>query len=58
MKRWIKKFESIYVSVAFAEMNEHDDARNMLGINYADLKRFWDDIFLSVTFAEAGSYHP
>jgi hypothetical protein len=31
MKRWINKFESVFVSVTFAEMGEYDDARNMLG---------------------------
>jgi hypothetical protein len=31
MKRWIKKLESVFVSVTFAEMGKHDDARNMLG---------------------------
>ena len=54
MKRWIKKFERIFISVAFAEMDEHGDARNMLGITYMDPKVIWDDVFISVTFAEAG----
>jgi hypothetical protein len=54
MKRWIKKFERIFISVAFAEMDEHDDARNMLRIKYMDPKVIWDDVFISVTFAEAG----
>lgn len=58
MKRWIKKIERVFVSVAFAEMDEHSDARNMLGIKHVDLKKLWDDIFISVTFAEAGSYEP
>jgi len=35
-------------------MGEHNDAMNMLGIKYVDPKKLWDDIFLSVTFAEAG----
>lgn len=54
MERWIKKFESVFVSVAFAEMDEHDDAREMLGITYMDPKKIWDDVFVFVTFAEAG----
>ena len=54
MKRWIKKIENVFASVAFAEMDEHHDARNMLGIEYVDPKKIWDDIFISVTFAEAG----
>lgn len=54
MKRWINKFERVFVSVAFAEMDEHDDARNMLGITCMDPKKMWDDVFISVTFAEAG----
>ena len=54
MEKWIKKFESIFVSVAFAEIAEHDHARNMLGIRYVDPKKIWDDVFVSVTFAEAG----
>jgi hypothetical protein len=54
MKRWIKKFESVFVSVAFAEMGEHDDSRNMLGIKPANFKKLWDDVFISVTFAAAG----
>ena len=103
MKRWIKKLESVFVSVAFAEMGEHDKARNMLGtmsvnpkkclsinghfvqyLRYArklilgisticlwlifshalilnkishswiDTKKLWEDVFISVTFAEAG----
>jgi len=54
MKRWIKKFERVFVSVAFAEMGEHNDARNMLGIKPINLKKLWDDVFISVTFAEAG----
>jgi hypothetical protein len=53
MKKWIKKFERVLVSVSFAEMNEHDDARNMLGIKHVDPGKLWDDIFISVTFAEA-----
>ena len=54
MKRWIKKIESVFVSVAFAEMGEHNDARNMLGIKPVNFKKLWDDVFISVTFAEAG----
>jgi hypothetical protein len=54
MKRWIKKIESVFVSVAFAEMNDHDDARIVFGITYVDPKTIWDDVFISVTFAEAG----
>lgn len=54
MNRWIKKFEEVFVSVAFAEMDEQDDARNILGMAHVDPKKLWDDIFISVTFAEAG----
>jgi PhoPQ-activated pathogenicity-related protein len=54
MKKWIKKFESIFVSVTFAEMGEHNDARNMLGIKIVNPKKLWDEVFISVTFAEAG----
>ena len=54
MKRWIKKLESVFVSVAFAEMGELDDARNMLRIKPVNPKKLWDDVFISVTFAEAG----
>lgn len=54
MKRWIKNIESVFVSVTFAEMGEHNDARNMLGIKPVDFKKLWDDVFVSVTFAEAG----
>ena len=54
MKRWIKKFERVFVSIAFAEMDEHNDARNMLGITPVNFKELWDDVFISVTFAEAG----
>ena len=54
MKRWIKKFESVFVSVTFAEMGEHDDARNMLGIKPVNFKKLFDDVFISVTIAEAG----
>ncbi|MEJ2658367.1 MAG: hypothetical protein P8012_14425 [Desulfobacterales bacterium] len=54
MKRWIKKFEMVFVSVAFAEMGEHEDAGSMLGIKHMDPKKLWDDIFISVAFAEAG----
>jgi hypothetical protein len=39
MKRWIKKFKTVFVSVAFAEMDEHDDAKNMLGIKPVDPKK-------------------
>jgi hypothetical protein len=53
MERWIKKFESVFVSIAFAEMDEHDDARRMLGIKYMNPKKIWDDVFISITFAEA-----
>lgn len=53
MKRWIKKIENVFASAAFAEMDEHDDARNMLEIKYVDPKKIWDDIFISVTFAES-----
>jgi len=54
MKIWINKLERVFVSVAFAETGEHDDARNMLGIKSVNLKKLWDDVFISVTFAEAG----
>ena len=54
MKRWIKKIESVFVSVAFAEMGEHNDDRNILGITPVNFKELWDDVFISVTFAEAG----
>ena len=54
MKRWIKKFESVFVSVAFAEMGEYNGAWNMLGIEPVNFKKLWDDTFISVTFAEAG----
>jgi len=54
MERWIKKIVSVFVSAAFAEMYEHDDARKMLGTTYVDPKKIWDDVFVSVTFAEAG----
>jgi len=48
-----KKIVSVFVSAAFAEMYEHDDARKMLG-TIVDPKKIWDDVFVSVTFAEAG----
>jgi hypothetical protein len=48
-----KKFDSVFVSVTFAEMGEHNDARSMLGIKYVDHRTLWDEIFISVTFAEA-----
>jgi hypothetical protein len=54
MERWIKKIVSVFVSAAFAEMYEHDHARNILGIKYVDPKTMWDEVFVSVTFAEAG----
>jgi hypothetical protein len=54
MERWINKFETVFVSVAFAEFAEHDDSREMLGIRYVDPKTIWEDVFVSVTFAEAG----
>jgi len=54
MKRWIKKLESVFVSVTFAEMGEHNDAGNMLGIKPVDPKKLWYDVFISGTFAEAG----
>lgn len=54
MKRWIKKLESVFVSVAFAEMGEYDEARNMFGIKPVNPEKLWDDVFISVTFAEAG----
>jgi hypothetical protein len=54
MKRWIKKFESVFVSVAFAEMGEYNDAGNIFGIEPANFEKLWDDVFISVTFAEAG----
>lgn len=54
MKKWIKKIESVFVSVAFAEMGEHNDARNILGITPSNFNKLWDDVFISVTFAEAG----
>jgi hypothetical protein len=54
MKRWMKKLERVFVSVSFAEMDEHDDARDILGLKHVDPKKLWDDIFISVTFAEAG----
>jgi len=54
MKRWIKKLERLFVSVAFAETGEHNDARSILGIKHVDPRTLWDEIFISVTFAEAG----
>jgi len=40
--------------VTFAEMGEYNDARNMFGIKFVNPKKLWDDIFISVTIAEAG----
>jgi hypothetical protein len=54
MKKWIKKIESVFVSVTFAEMGEHNDARDILGITPLNFKKLWDDVFISVSFAEAG----
>jgi hypothetical protein len=54
MKRWNKKFENVFVSVTFAEIGEHNDAGNMLGIKFVNPKKLWDDVFISVTFGEAG----
>ena len=54
MKRWIKKCESVFISITFAEMGEHNDARKMLGITPVNFKKLWDDVFISVTYAEAG----
>ena len=54
MKKWIKKIESVFVSVTFAEMGEYNGAGNMLGIEPVNFKKLWDDTFISVTFAEAG----
>jgi len=54
MKKWLNKLERVFVSVAFAEMGEHNDARNIFGITPMNFKKLWDDIFISVTFAEAG----
>ena len=51
MNRWIKKIEKVFVSVAFTEMNEHDDPGKILGIKHVDPKELLDDIFVSVTFA-------
>mgnify|MGYP000951902234 CR=1 FL=1 len=52
MKRWIKKIDSIFVSVTFAEMGEYNDAGNMLGIKPVNFKKLWDDVFISVTLSE------
>jgi len=54
MKRWIKKFERVFFSVAFAEMGEPNHTRKMFGIKPVNFKKLWDDVFISVTFAEAG----
>ncbi|HUV78620.1 MAG TPA: hypothetical protein VMW06_11270 [Desulfobacterales bacterium] len=54
MKKWIKKFESVFVSVAFAEMGEHNVVIKMLGMQPKDFSTVWDDVFTAVTFAEAG----
>jgi len=57
MKRWIKKFERAFVAITFAEMGEHHIAMEMSGIRSRkkrDCLTLWDEIFTTVTFAEAG----
>ena len=54
MKKWIKNFERVFVSAAFAEMDEHNAAIKMLGMQPKNFSTVWDDVFTAVTFAEAG----
>jgi hypothetical protein len=57
MKRWIKKFERAFAAITFAEMGEHHIAVEMSGIRSRkkrDYLTLWDEIFTTVTFAEAG----
>ncbi|MCC6048189.1 MAG: hypothetical protein LM579_01495 [Thermodesulfobacterium sp.] len=47
------KWDEIFTAITFAEVNEHDSAREFLGVKKAKKRRFsWDSIFTAVTFAE------
>jgi hypothetical protein len=47
------KWDDIFTAITFAEANEHDSAREFLGVKKAKKRRFsWDSIFTAVTFAE------
>lgn len=54
MKRWIKIFENIFVSVAFAEMGEHHTSTEMLDMHAKDSPALWDEGCVAVSFADAG----
>lgn len=54
MKRWIKIFENIFVSVTFAEMGEHHTSVEILDMHSKDSPALRDDGCVSVTFADAG----
>lgn len=57
MNRWIKKLEEVFAAVSFAEIGEHETARELAGIRVRPAKgvlNAWDRTFAAVSFAEAG----
>lgn len=49
-----QKTWKVFVSVTFVETGENNDVRSILGIKHMDSKTLWDEIYISVAFAEAG----
>ena len=54
MKRWVKIFENIFVSVTFAEMGEHHTTREILDMYPVYSPDVWDDGCVPVPVADGG----
>ena len=54
MKRWVKIFENIFVSVAFAEMGEPHTSREILDMNAVYSPDVWGEGCVSVPVADGG----
>lgn len=53
MKRWIKIFENIFVSVTFAEMGEYHTSIELFDMLSKDSESLWDDGCAVIRFADA-----
>jgi hypothetical protein len=54
MKKWVRIFENIFVSVTFAEMGEPHTSREILDMNAVSSPDVWGLGCVSVSVADGG----
>jgi len=60
MAKHVEKYEAIFSAVAFAEMNEHETALELSGLDcgmrkkVADLKQYLQRVFAATAFTDVG----